>query len=115
MAVDHSPPRCAVAQACCAAGADPNAKDGSGASAFATAKKKRNTAVLAVLEAVLAAPKPVTAEQMEQVRALPWFAGWRRCVIQAIDNPNPNPHPNPHPNPNPTPTPTPTPNPNPDR
>ena len=38
-----------------------------------------------VLEAVLAAPKPVTAEQMEQVRALPWFAGWRRCVIQAID------------------------------
>ena len=74
-----------IAQACCAAGADPNAKDGSGASAFATAKKKRNTAVLAVLEAVLAAPKPVTAEQMEQVRALPWFAGWRRCVIQAID------------------------------
>ena len=74
-----------IAQACCAAGADPNAKDGSGASAFATAKKKRNAAVLAVLEAVLAAPKPVTAEQMEQVRALPWFAGWRRCVIQAID------------------------------
>ena len=74
-----------IAQACCAAGADPNAKDGSGASAFATAKKKRNMAVLAVLEAVLAAPKPVTAEQMEQVRALPWFAGWRRCVIQAID------------------------------
>ena len=74
-----------IAQACCAAGADPNAKDGSGASAFATAKKKRNPAVLAVLEAVLAAPKPVTAEQMEEVRALPWFAGWRRCVIQAID------------------------------
>ena len=34
---------------------------------------------------MLAAPKPVTAEQMEQVRALPWFAGWRLCVIQAID------------------------------
>ena len=52
MAVDHSPPRCAVAQACCAAGADPNAKDGSGASAFATAKKKRNAAVLAVLHEI---------------------------------------------------------------
>ena len=102
-----------IAQACCAAGADPNAKDGSGASAFATAKKKRNAAVLAVLEAVLAAPKPVTAEQMEQVRALPWFAGWRRCVIQAIDNPNPNPHPHPHPNPTPTPNPNPNPTPNP--
>ena len=34
---------------------------------------------------MLAAPKPVTTEQMEEVRALPWFAGWRRCVIQAID------------------------------
>ena len=41
--------------------------------------------MLAVLVAVLAAPKPVTAAQMEQLRALPWFVGWRRSVFQAID------------------------------
>ena len=50
-----------IAQACCAAGADPNAKDGSGASAFATAKKKRNAAVLAVLHEI---PNPRRAPSL---------------------------------------------------
>ena len=41
--------------------------------------------MLAVLVASESQPKPMTAEQMEEVRALPWFEGWRQAVFQAID------------------------------
>ena len=56
-----------------------------GTSAIVDSKKKRNAAVLAVLVAVLAVLKPVTAAQMEELQALPWFADWSRSVLQAID------------------------------
>ena len=74
-----------IAQALCASGANPNATDLQGNTALQDAKKKKNAAVLAVLVASESQPKPMTAEQMEEVRALPWFEGWRQAVFQAID------------------------------
>ena len=65
------------------AGADPRVKDGSGSTAIAEAKKKKNAGVLAVLEGWVP-PKPST-EALEAVRATAWWTAWRKAVFAAVD------------------------------
>ena len=49
------------------------------------AKKKKNAAVLQVLEREAAKPKPVDEAQMEAVRSLSWFPVWRANLFKLID------------------------------
>lgn len=49
------------------------------------AKKKKNAAVLQVLEREAAKPKPVDEAQMEAVRSLSWFPVWRANLFKSID------------------------------
>ena len=71
------------ATALLSAGASPMITDSHGHSALSEAKRKKNAAVLAVLEKWQ--PPPPSAEALAAVRARAWFEPWRREVLAAVD------------------------------
>jgi hypothetical protein len=71
------------ATALLASGGSPMVPDAAGQTAISEAKKKKNAAVLAVLEAW--EPPPPSAETLAAVRSHPWYEPWRREVFGFVD------------------------------
>ena len=65
------------------AGCDPRTKDAAGISALEAAKKRKNAAVLPVLEAWQ--PPPPDDATLASVRANSWYNNWTKAVFLAVD------------------------------